>query len=170
MDPRRGLRAWPLAVVIATAVAACGSSGHSATTGHHRQAGGAGHSAAAGGSTAPPPDQAAHADGTATVAQGVSQTSLPHGWTACPATASQFAAAVAPATPGCSFARATEVQVQELLHNEGSTVFNTAESIGVTDGGRPQQLLNCVARNNGPTIICTQNGSAWVLVFRPSEG
>jgi hypothetical protein len=167
MVPRRGRWAWPVAVAMATVVAACGSSGHPATTAHHGLRSGGTGSSASSGQPAPPAQDAAHADGTATVGADVSQTALPHGWTACPATATQDAAAVAPATPGCGFARAAEVQVQELLHNEGSTVFNTPESIGVSQPGHPQRLVNCVAQHNGPTIVCSDNGAPWVLVFRP---
>jgi hypothetical protein len=58
------------------------------------------------------------------------------------------------------------MQVQELLHNEGSTVFNTPESIGVSYRNDPERLLNCTAQNNGPTIVCADNGVPWVLVFR----
>jgi hypothetical protein len=156
---------------MATAVAACGSAGHPATTARHGSAT-ASAPAAAGSSApstkhAPRGQDASQAEETSTIPQGVSQTSLPHGWTPCPATATQDAAAVSAATPGCAFAGATEVQVQELLHNEGSTVFNTPESIGVSEPGHPQRLLNCVAQHDGPTIVCSDNGAPWVLVFRP---
>ena len=161
MVPAGGRNRWSLAAVVTVTivVTACGGAGQ--TYGHqHRQTSKAGRQA--------PAHEAAltHADATATVPTGVSSASLPHRWTACPATATKDAGGASPLTPGCGFVRATEVQVQELLHNEGSTVFDTPESIGVSYRDDPERLLNCTAHNNGPTIVCADNGVPWVLVFR----
>jgi hypothetical protein len=160
MVPANGRKrlSWAAVVTVTTVVTACGGAGQ--TPGHqHRQTAKAGRRAGT--------HEAALTGATATVPTGVSSASLPHGWTACPATATADAGGASPVTPGCGFVRATEVQVQELLHNEGSTVFNTPESIGVSYRSDPQRLLNCVARKNGPTIICADDGAPWVLVFRP---
>jgi hypothetical protein len=147
---------------MATAVTACGGGGHATSTAHRHRTGDR--------SQASAPAENAVGDGeqgTGTVAQGVSASALPHGWTSCPAAGAQDAGAAAPYSPGCGFLRATEVQVQELLHNEGSTVFNTPESIGVSYRRDPQRLLNCAAQKDGPTIVCADNGVPWVIVFRP---
>ena len=147
---------------MATAVTACGGGGHATTSAHHRKAGDGSQA------SAPAENPVANENQqTGTVAQGVSASALPHGWTSCPATGSQDAGAAAPYTPGCGFLHATEVQVQELLHNEGSTVFNTTESIGVSYRRDPQRLLNCTAQKDGPTIVCADNGVPWLIVFRP---
>jgi hypothetical protein len=138
-------------------VTACGGAGQTHSD-QHRQTSKAGRP--------PSAHEAALTGATATVPAGVSSASLPHGWTACPATATKDAGAASSAAPGCGFVRATEVQVQELLHNEGSTVFNTPESIGVSDRNDPERLIDCTAQNNGPTIVCANNGVPWVLVFR----
>ena len=155
MVPAYGRRRWSWAAVVTviTVVTACGGAAQT-----HGQTAKAGHRA--------PAHDAALTDATATVPTGVSSASLPHGWTACPATATTDAGGASPVTPGCGFVRATEMQVQELLHNEGSTVFNTPESIGVSYRNDPERLLNCTAQNNGPTIVCADNGVPWVLVFR----
>ena len=162
MIPARGRRmwSWTAAATIATVVSACGAAGQTTHRDHRRPA------------QSRPPASAqdaaiTHADGTSTVPAGVSSTSLPHGWTTCPATASQDAGAASPAAPGCRFVRAAETQVQELLHNEGSTVFNTPESIGVTYSSHAEQLVNCTAQHDGPTIVCANNGVPWALIFRP---
>jgi len=148
---------WVAAVTITTIVTACGGAGQTHGD-QHRQSSKAGRRASA--------HEAALTDGTATVPTGISSASLPDRWTACPATATDDAGGASPVVPGCGFVRATEVQVQELLHNEGSTVFNTPESIGVSYRNEPVRLLNCTAQNNGPTIVCADNGVPWVVVFR----
>jgi hypothetical protein len=155
MVPAYGRKRWSWAAVVTvmTVVTACGGAAQT-----HGQTAKAGRRA--------PAHDAALTDATATVPTGISSASLPHGWTACPATATTDAGGASPVTPGCGFVRATEVQVQELLHNEGSTVFNTPESIGVAYRNDPERLLNCTAQNNGPTIVCADNGVPWVLVFR----
>jgi hypothetical protein len=163
----RGRWSGPSAGLVAIAIAACGGGGQAQTVVRHRAQHPPGTSAGAGGPHAPRGQDASSAGATTTVPGDLSPLSLPHGWTSCAATGAQDAAAVSPSTPGCGFARATEIQVQELLHNEGSTVFNTPESIGVSYRSDPQRLLNCVARKNGPTIICADDGAPWVLVFRP---
>ena len=152
---------WAVLVALTIVITGCGATGQ--THNHrHRQTSNAGrqssaHEAALANAGANP---------TATVPADVSSTSLPNGWTACPATATADAGSASPVTPGCGFVRATEAQVQELLNNEGSTVFNTPESIGVSYRDGPVRLLNCTAQHNGPTIVCADNGVPWVLVFR----
>ncbi len=158
---RRERRAWALAAVIAFTVTGCGAGSH--TTTHRGHLGSAGHPSAGSGDAT----TIGEADGTATIALGVSATTLPSGWTACPSVGADDAGAVTPRAHGCAFLRATELQVQELLHNEGSTVFNTPESIGVSPPGQPQLLMNCTAQHNGPTIVCAANGVPMAIVFRP---
>ncbi len=157
----RRIWSWAAAATVATVVSACGAAGQTTTHRGQRQP--------AKGSSPATAHEAAltHADGTATVPAGVTSTSLPHGWTGCPATATQDAGAASPASPGCRFVRAAETQVQELLSNEGSTVFNTPESIGVTYRPHVLQLVNCTAEHDGPTIVCADNGVPWALIFRP---
>jgi hypothetical protein len=155
------MRSWAAAAAVATVVSACGAAGQSTTHRHDRES-----------AQLSPPASAHEAavtptDGTATVPAGVSSTSLPHGWTECPATSTHDAGAASPAAPGCRFVRATEIQVQDLLRNEGSTVFNTPESIGVTYRRHAELLVNCTAQHNGPTIECADNGVPWALIFRP---
>jgi hypothetical protein len=152
---------WAAAAAVAAVVSACGSAGQTTTRGGPRQPAKAGSPASA--------HEAAvtHADGTATVPAGVTSSSLPHGWTGCAATATQDAGAASPTAPGCRFVRAAETQVQELLRNEGSTVFNTPETIGVTYRRQVEQLVNCTAQHDGPTIVCADNGVPWALIFRP---
>jgi len=160
-------RTWAVAALTTTAVAACGGATHTATHGHHRRAGAGGPQTSGLSGSSDQGVAVGGADGTATIAVGVSAASLPHGWISCPASGAQDAGAAAPQAGGCGFVRATEVQVQELLHNEGSTVFNTPESIGVSYGNAPQRLLNCTAQHDGPTIVCADDGVPWVIVFRP---
>ncbi len=151
---------WAAAATVATVASGCGAAGQTTTHRHDRQLAQVKPAASA--------QEAAvtHADGTATVPAGVSSTALPPGWTDCPATTTRDAGAASPAAPGCRFVRAAELQVQELLRNEGSTVFNTPESIGVTYSRHAEQLVNCTAQHNGPTIVCADNGVPWALIFR----
>jgi hypothetical protein len=101
------------------------------------------------------------ATGTTTTSSGFG---VPSGWTQCPASANQNAAAASPSSPGCGFARATETQVSAARNT-----FSTPATVGVPYGQMsPMPMLTCVAQGNGETIACSNNGTPWVLVFLDS--